>query len=76
VVAVSDPKKGEKLILVTDKPDAEAAPLVSHAKSVGAPELVVPKRIIRVTEIPVLGTGKTDYVALDRIVAAELRRVA
>lgn len=76
VVAVSDPKKGERLILVTDKRDAEAAPLVSHAKSVGAPELVVPKRIIRVTEIPVLGTGKTDYVALDRIVAAELRRVA
>jgi acyl-[acyl-carrier-protein]-phospholipid O-acyltransferase/long-chain-fatty-acid--[acyl-carrier-protein] ligase len=76
VVAVADPKKGERLVLVTDKRDAEAAPLLNHAQSVGAPELAVPKRIIRVPEIPVLGTGKTDYVALARIVDAELRRVA
>jgi acyl-[acyl-carrier-protein]-phospholipid O-acyltransferase/long-chain-fatty-acid--[acyl-carrier-protein] ligase len=76
VVAVADPKKGERLILVTDKPDADTAPLLAHAQHVGATELAVPKRIIRVVEIPVLGTGKTDYVALARIVDAELRRVA
>ncbi|MDB5448123.1 MAG: acyl-CoA synthetase (AMP-forming)/AMP-acid ligase [Phenylobacterium sp.] len=76
VVAVADPKKGERLILVTDKRDAETAALLAHAQRVGAPELAVPRRIIRVTEIPVLGTGKTDYVALERIVETELRRVA
>jgi acyl-[acyl-carrier-protein]-phospholipid O-acyltransferase/long-chain-fatty-acid--[acyl-carrier-protein] ligase len=76
VVAVADPKKGERLVLVTDKRDADPAPLLQHAQAVGAPELAVPRRIIRVQEIPVLGTGKTDYVALERIVAAELRRVA
>jgi acyl-[acyl-carrier-protein]-phospholipid O-acyltransferase/long-chain-fatty-acid--[acyl-carrier-protein] ligase len=36
----------------------------------------VPRKIIRVPEIPVLGTGKTDYVALGRIVENELRRAA
>lgn len=76
VVAVADPKKGERLILVTDRSDAETAPLVAHAQKVGATELLVPKRIIRVPEIPLLGTGKTDYPALERIVEAELRRVA
>jgi acyl-[acyl-carrier-protein]-phospholipid O-acyltransferase/long-chain-fatty-acid--[acyl-carrier-protein] ligase len=76
VVAVADPKKGERLILVTDKPDAETAALLAHAQKIGATELAVPKRIIRVTEVPLLGTGKTDYVALERIVQAELRRVA
>jgi len=76
VVAVPDPKKGERLVLVTDRRDAEAAPLLAHAQAIGAPEVAVPKRIIRVQEIPVLGTGKTDYVALQRIVDAELRRVA
>ena len=76
VVAVADPKKGERLVLVTDKRDAEAAPLLTHAQAVGASELAVPRRIIRVPEIPVLGSGKTDYVALERIVDAELRRVA
>jgi acyl-[acyl-carrier-protein]-phospholipid O-acyltransferase/long-chain-fatty-acid--[acyl-carrier-protein] ligase len=36
----------------------------------------VPRKILRVPEIPVLGTGKTDYVALQRIVDAEIRRAA
>ena len=71
VVSQPDPKKGERLILVTDRRDAETAALVAHAKIIGAPELAVPRKIIRVQEIPVLGTGKTDYVALQRIVDAE-----
>ncbi|MGZ3276271.1 MAG: AMP-binding protein [Caulobacteraceae bacterium] len=76
VVAMPDPKKGERLILVTDRQDAEAGPIVAHAQSIGAPEIAVPRKIIRVPEIPVLGTGKTDYVALQRIVDAELMRAA
>lgn len=76
VVAAQDPKKGERLILVTDRRDAEAAPLLAHAQKIGAPEIAVPRKIIRVPEIPVLGTGKTDYVALQRIVDAEMRRAA
>ncbi|MGZ3376581.1 MAG: AMP-binding protein, partial [Phenylobacterium sp.] len=76
VVALPDPKKGERLILVTDRRDADSGPLIAHAQSIGAPEIAVPRKIIRVTEIPVLGTGKTDYVALQRIVDAELMRAA
>jgi acyl-[acyl-carrier-protein]-phospholipid O-acyltransferase/long-chain-fatty-acid--[acyl-carrier-protein] ligase len=76
VVATPDPKKGERLVLVTDRRDAEAAPLIAHAHKIGAPDIAVPRKIIRVPEIPVLGTGKTDYVALQRIVDAELRRAA
>ena len=76
VVALADPKKGERLILVTDRQDADANPLLAHAKSIGAPEIAVPRKILRVPEIPVLGTGKTDYVALQRIVDAEIRRAA
>ncbi len=74
VIALPDPKKGERLILVTDRRDADAGPLIEHAKSIGAPEIAVPRRIIRVEEIPVLGTGKTDYVAIQRMVDAELGR--
>jgi acyl-[acyl-carrier-protein]-phospholipid O-acyltransferase / long-chain-fatty-acid--[acyl-carrier-protein] ligase len=76
VVALPDPKKGERLILVTDRRDADPAPLIAHAQSIQAPEIAVPRKIIRVPEIPVLGTGKTDYVALQRIVDAEMRRAA
>jgi acyl-[acyl-carrier-protein]-phospholipid O-acyltransferase/long-chain-fatty-acid--[acyl-carrier-protein] ligase len=73
VVAAPDKKKGERLVLVTDRRDADAGALLAHAQAVGAPEIAVPRKIIRVPEIPVLGSGKTDYVALQRIVDADLR---
>ena len=76
VIAMPDPKKGERLVLVTDRRDAEAGPLVAHAQTIGAPELAVPRKIIKVTEVPVLGTGKTDYVAITRMAEADGRRAA
>jgi len=47
--------------------------LVAHAQTIGAPELAVPRKIVRVPEIPVLGTGKTDYVAIQRMAETEAR---
>lgn len=76
VIAVPDPRKGERLILLTDRREAEVDALLAHAKAIGAAELTVPRRIMTVPEIPVLGTGKTDYVAIQRMAEAELRRVA
>ena len=76
VIAMPDPRKGERLVLITDRRDADSTALVSHAQSIGAPELSVPRKIIKVAEIPVLGTGKTDYVAIQRMVEADGRRTA
>ena len=67
VISMPDPKKGERLILVTDRLDASVDRLIAHAKALGAPQLAVPRKILRVPEIPVLGTGKTDYVAIQRM---------
>lgn len=67
VISLPDPKKGERLILVTDRQDAEVSALLTHAQGVGAPELAVPRRIVKTPEIPVLGSGKTDYVAIQRM---------
>ena len=39
----------------------------------GAPEVAVPRKIVRVPEIPLLGTGKTDYVAIQRMAETEAR---
>ena len=49
------------------------AALVAHAQSIGAPELAVPRRIIKIAEVPVLGTGKTDYVAIQRMADTDSR---
>jgi len=73
VISLPDKKKGEKLILITDRPDADVAPLVAHAQTIGAPELSVPRKILKVTEVPVLGSGKTDYVAIQRMAETDSR---
>ncbi len=69
-ISVPDARKGERLILITDRPDASARPLLLYAQRHGAPEIAVPKRILVVEEVPLLGTGKTDYPALMRLVEA------
>jgi acyl-[acyl-carrier-protein]-phospholipid O-acyltransferase/long-chain-fatty-acid--[acyl-carrier-protein] ligase len=71
VVAVPDSKKGERLVLVTDRRDADVTSLAAWARTHGAPELAVPKKILKVPEVPVLGTGKTDYVAIQRMAETE-----
>ncbi len=68
-IALPDPRKGERIILFTDNPHAEAADLLTWAKANGAPELAVPKRIVNIDAIPVLGSGKTDYVVLQKVAA-------
>lgn len=62
VVALPDARKGEQIVLVTDKPDADRDALLRHAQAQGVPELWVPKAIL-VSPVPVLGSGKTDYPA-------------
>ena len=71
VIALPDKKKGERLILVTDHSSANVAKLLEHAQGLGAPELAVPRRLVRVPDVPVLGSGKTDYVAVQRMAEAE-----
>jgi acyl-[acyl-carrier-protein]-phospholipid O-acyltransferase/long-chain-fatty-acid--[acyl-carrier-protein] ligase len=44
---------------------------VAHAQTIGASEISVPRKIMHVTEVPVLGTGKTDYVTIQRMAETE-----
>ena len=64
VVNLPDARKGERLVLVTDYADAERDALVAHARGNGIAELSVPRAIVKVSKLPVLGTGKLDYVGI------------
>jgi acyl-[acyl-carrier-protein]-phospholipid O-acyltransferase/long-chain-fatty-acid--[acyl-carrier-protein] ligase len=66
VVALPDPRRGERVVLVTDAA-LEKAALLAHARAKGATELMVPGDVVRVDAIPLLGSGKTDYVAARKI---------
>jgi acyl-[acyl-carrier-protein]-phospholipid O-acyltransferase/long-chain-fatty-acid--[acyl-carrier-protein] ligase len=68
-VALPDARKGERIILFSDCQTAETGDLQTWAKANGASELAVPKRIVVIEEIPLLGSGKTDYVTLQKIAA-------
>jgi acyl-[acyl-carrier-protein]-phospholipid O-acyltransferase / long-chain-fatty-acid--[acyl-carrier-protein] ligase len=70
-ISLPDGRKGEHIVLLTTNPDAERVDLVGWAQNHGVPEIAVPKRIIYVEAIPVLGTGKTDYVKVEKMARAE-----
>ena len=52
-------------------PEADLAALAAHLRSSGAPELAAPRRVMRVNELPALGSGKVDYVAIQRMAEAD-----
>jgi acyl-[acyl-carrier-protein]-phospholipid O-acyltransferase/long-chain-fatty-acid--[acyl-carrier-protein] ligase len=63
VVSLPDARKGERLVLITTDPALKRDVLVRHARARGAAELMVPAEILLVAGLPLLGTGKPDYVA-------------
>jgi acyl-[acyl-carrier-protein]-phospholipid O-acyltransferase/long-chain-fatty-acid--[acyl-carrier-protein] ligase len=71
VAAVADVKKGERLVLVTDASHATSQALLAHAQAHGAPEIAIPRKVVKVGAPVLLGTGKTDYAAVQRIAVAE-----
>ncbi len=68
VVSVPDERKGERLIMVTTKPDASRNEVQTFMKLHGATELMMPSEIMIVPALPLLGSGKLDYVELNRLV--------
>ncbi len=69
VVTRPDPKKGEQLVLFTTEKLAKASALQAWAKANGIAELAVPKGVRVIDALPVLGTGKVDYVTLGAMAA-------
>jgi acyl-[acyl-carrier-protein]-phospholipid O-acyltransferase/long-chain-fatty-acid--[acyl-carrier-protein] ligase len=71
-LTVTDRRRGELIVLVTDQRDAHRRTLVEAAKRHGYSELSVPRHVIVTDEVPVLGTGKIDYRRLSDLAKSEL----
>ncbi len=65
-----DGARGEAIVLFTTDAMLTREVLVDSARRLGVPELAVPRKIQRVSSLPLLGTGKVDYVALKRYAEA------
>ncbi|MGN7612914.1 acyl-[ACP]--phospholipid O-acyltransferase [Magnetococcales bacterium HHB-1] len=67
-VNVPDPSRGEKVILITTARKATRTQLLQDASKMGIAEIMVPKQVLVVDKMPVLGTGKIDYHAATDLV--------
>jgi acyl-[acyl-carrier-protein]-phospholipid O-acyltransferase/long-chain-fatty-acid--[acyl-carrier-protein] ligase len=63
---------GESTVLFTTDPALDRIMLQKAARALGSRDLAVARQIMRVRELPVLRSGKTDYVRLGKM--AEVQR--
>lgn len=62
VVSVPHARRGESVILLTEQEKMDADALRQHIRAQGLSELSVPREILAVPKVPVLGSGKIDYI--------------
>jgi len=70
-----DKRKGEQIVLLTTCPKADRSELQHWAQDHGVNELSLPRKIFQVDAIPVLGTGKMDLGAVQKLAAELAARV-
>jgi acyl-[acyl-carrier-protein]-phospholipid O-acyltransferase/long-chain-fatty-acid--[acyl-carrier-protein] ligase len=68
VVSVPDPRKGERLIMVTDKHGATRSEFMTYARSKHASELMLPSDVVVLDKLPMLGSGKVDNLTLSKFI--------
>ena len=66
VCAVADERKGEKLVLVTSFESADRKTIQQYITDQGGAEIMAPREVLYMRDIPVLATGKLDYPEIQK----------
>lgn len=64
---VPDKRRGEQVVLITDHPNPDRGELLEWAQARGVAEISIPKKIITIEAVPILGTGKLDYQSVTKL---------
>ncbi len=62
-----DGGRGEAIVLFTTDASLTREAMIAAAQAMGIPELAAPRKIHVVAALPLLGTGKADYVTLKKM---------
>lgn len=65
----ADPQRGENIIIYTTDPQLSRDALQASGRILGSPEIALPRKVVAVKALPLLGTGKTDYLQLKQMAA-------
>ncbi|MBA2591262.1 MAG: bifunctional acyl-ACP--phospholipid O-acyltransferase/long-chain-fatty-acid--ACP ligase [Gammaproteobacteria bacterium] len=63
----TDARRGELIVLFSTDADLTRERLQDGAREIGEPEIAIPRQIVHVAALPLLGSGKLDHVALRRM---------
>jgi acyl-[acyl-carrier-protein]-phospholipid O-acyltransferase/long-chain-fatty-acid--[acyl-carrier-protein] ligase len=70
-VSQKSAKKGEQVLLFSEAAEAEKAAFIKKVQEQSYSELLIPHQIFPGSKIPVLPSGKIDYVTLEKLLAEE-----
>jgi acyl-[acyl-carrier-protein]-phospholipid O-acyltransferase/long-chain-fatty-acid--[acyl-carrier-protein] ligase len=73
VVSVPDARKGEQLVMFTADETIDAGRVSEVLKETATPALMIPRNVIALKELPLLGSGKTDYQTLNRVAREKVK---
>ncbi len=71
VITLPDRAKGEQIVMYTEYQDARRKELAARFRHEGLSDLHIPKKIEIIKNLPLLPSGKIDYVTLQEEVVAE-----
>ncbi len=75
-VNVPDARKGERILLYTQQMNGTRSDFIAFARARHASELMIPGEIIAMEKLPLLGSGKVDYLTLTEIGKEHAQRTA
>jgi acyl-[acyl-carrier-protein]-phospholipid O-acyltransferase/long-chain-fatty-acid--[acyl-carrier-protein] ligase len=68
-ITIPDDKKGEQIIVITDRANADRADIMHYMKAQNLPDISIPRTIKIVEKLPLLGTGKIDYQSIQKMMS-------
>jgi acyl-[acyl-carrier-protein]-phospholipid O-acyltransferase / long-chain-fatty-acid--[acyl-carrier-protein] ligase len=63
VVSIPRDRKGETIVLLTESDAIDLTHLHAPLRAAGLSKLFYPRKLVKVAQVPLLGSGKTDYSA-------------